>query len=131
LPIFVDNDGTLHEQYRLLVFVDGAFLGESNIDPGSCPDLGYRRSGRAWFCPDCGDVWGRVVLIDSHGEQMPLEVDTVSCARHKDQWETPGSLLSGYRNEGYLRHLPEPALRRELEVNLKQMEREDGIFVSG
>lgn len=122
---WVEENGTAHENCKLLFYAEGEFLGEAYYDPGNAPELGYRRGGAAYFCSHCGEIWGRVVLVLSSGKIGVFEeVSKVSCSRHSDQWEVPGSLLGGYRNEHYLNYMPPSAVQREFLVHLKDMERE-------
>lgn len=122
---WIDAAGTAHERCRLLVYVGADFLGESPIDPGDCPELGYRRGGTAYFCSQCGEIWGRLVLVGLDGKIKWFDaLDKVSCQRHSDQWNVPGSLLGGSRNEGYLNYLPPAALQREFLIHLKHAEME-------
>lgn len=117
---WVSPAGTLHETYHCLFVVKGKVLGEAAIDPGSAPGLRYRRTGAALFCPSCGDVWGRLVLIDSAGRQMLLEVETVSCEAHPDQWAVAGSFLNPPL-EGLLPYLPPAVLRREFDLTMRKV----------
>jgi hypothetical protein len=112
----VDSDGTLHEWYKVMIFVGRDFLGEFSLDPGNQPELGYRRSGVAYYCPFCGEIWGRLIFTDSGGRQKSLEAVTVSCEKHPDQWNIPGSLLAG-RLAALLPLLPEAAVRREFRIH--------------
>lgn len=112
----------LHETCVLLVFLGKELLGEAHIDPGACPEMGYRRGGVAYFCPVCGSIWGRIVLFGPDGEQREFEVATVACEAHSELWYVPGSFLSGSRCSGYLPYLPDSALRREVQVHLKWWE---------
>ena len=117
---WVDKDGTAHERCKLLTFLGPNFLGESPIDPGDCPELGYRRVGTAYFCSVCGEVWGRLVLVGPNGGYRAFEVVQISCEKHFDQWNIAGSFLGGYRNEGYLKYLPLAAVQREFLIHLRQ-----------
>jgi|SRR3990172_8434599 len=116
---WTDAEETLHERCSLLFFAGNSFLGEVSFDPGSASELGYPRGGRAFFCPDCGEVWGRIVLRDSRGQVYFQDIDRVACERHADQWEIPGSLLGGRLGDGFLAYLPPQALARELVVHLE------------
>jgi hypothetical protein len=118
---WTDEDGTLHEIYQTLVYVKAEYLGESTIDPGACPELGWRRHGVAYFCDTCGEIWGRVVFVDSSGRQAPFTVARVSCERHYDQWEVAGSLLGGGL-DGLLPYLPTAAVKREFQIHLNRLE---------
>lgn len=119
LKSWVDGDGTLHEWYRVLVFIGREFLGEFQLDPGDHPELGYRRTGVAYYCWHCGEVWARLVFIDSAGRRSPLNVEQISCEKHYDQWQIAGSLL-GARLEGILPYLPAAAVKREFRIYLQQ-----------
>ena len=122
-PCWVDKNGTFHEQYTALVLVGNDLLGTFTIDPGAWPSLSYRRSGVAYYCPWCGDIWARVVFTDSRGIQASLDITTVSCIRHPDQWDLAGSLLAG-RLEALIEHLPLDAVKREFEIHMNEAEKE-------
>ena len=118
-----DPDGTLHEWYHAAIFLaDGTHLGDFEIDPGAHPELHWRRSGLAYYCPHCGEVWARIVFWESGGRQALLDAFTVSCEQHPDPWEVAGSLLHS-TIEDIIDLLPEPAVRRELGIYLRKMER--------
>lgn len=121
-PIWTDEDGTLHEQYRASVFIGQDHLGEFEFDPGSRPGLHYRRTGIAYYCPECGEVWARLVLWESNGRQCLLDAERVSCEKHEDQWAVAGSLLA-VGLEDLIELLPEPALRREFNIYIKRLEK--------
>lgn len=128
ITYWVDSDGTAHEKCKLLFFVGTEFLGEADYDPGAAPNLGYRRGGTAYFCAHCGEIWGRVVCSGIHqkpSEWWFQELAKVSCERHSDQWEVPGSFLGGYRNDGLLDYLPPAALRREFLIHMKDLLKEE------
>ena len=116
---WVDSSGTLHDPGKLLFFIKEDFLGEAAFDPGSHPATGYRRFGAALFCPDCGDIWARVVLLNSKGEQAPFLSEQVACHLHPDQWNVPGSILAN-RLEGLLPILPAAVLTREFLIHLNR-----------
>jgi len=115
------SDGTFHEIYSAAAFVGKSFLGELEYDSGRS-DLRWHRSSTAYFCPECGDIWGRIVAQDSRGKPKAFEVARVACAQHYDHWNVPGSFLVGHL-EYLLGDLPLAALRRELEVHLTYAER--------
>jgi len=100
------------------VFIGSRLLGEFPFDPGDHPELGYRRTGVAYACSFCGDVWGRLVLVNSRGQPQPFGIERVSCAKHPDQWNVPGSLLAG-PFAAFISHFPLAVLEREFEVHLK------------
>lgn len=116
---WIDATGTVHERCQLLVYVGNEFLGQAEIDPGECPDLGYRRGGTLYVCRHCGEVWARLVLLDHTGALTSFDrVSEISCSKHPDQWNLPGSLLED-RNAGYLRFLPPAALQREFNLYMR------------
>lgn len=119
-PAWTDESGTLHEQYRAAVLLGAECLGEVSFDPGDHPDLHYRRTGIAYYCPECGDIWARVVFWDSSGRQNLLEAEIVSCENHADYWNVPGSLLSAGLG-GLINLLPREAVKRELEIYLRRI----------
>lgn len=118
---WVEANGTLHEQCKVLVFIGRAFLGEFPFDPGAHPEMRYRRSGAAYFCRACGEIWARLVLVDMQGRQEAFEVEVVSCEKHYDQWAVSGSLLAG-NLEALLPLLPLAAARREFMIHLRDLE---------
>lgn len=119
---FTDPDGTLHETYTALVEVGGAPLGTFAYDSGRM-DLGWERRGTAYFCPECGGVWGRITARNEAAEIQAYQVLSVSCAAHFDRWNLAGSLLVGPL-AALLAGLPEAAVRRELELHLNAAEKE-------
>lgn len=114
---FVDLQGCYHEQFRALVFLGADLLGEFSFDPGASPQLGYRRTGAAFFCSHCCDIWGRIILLDSAGQQSTTDVFRVSCSQHPDQWAVPGSMLTG-ELAAFVAHFPAGVLERECQVHL-------------
>ena len=121
--IWVDHSGTLHEQYQCLVLLGQDFAGDFSFDPGEHPALRYRRTGFAYFCPHCGDIWARIVLVDSLGRQRHFQTEQVACEKHSDQWNTPGSLIIRGL-EGLVDILPLPILSREFMLYVKELENE-------
>ena len=93
---YVDPDGTLHEEYTAEILLrtdaDWVELGEVVYDAGA-RFLSWPRFGFACFCPHCGEVWAQVRAHNSRGVEQRYEPVVVSCERHLDPWEVPGSLL--------------------------------------
>lgn len=110
---WVDSEGTLHEQYTILFFLGHSELGSARMDPGACPGLRYRRSGLAFFCPECGEVWARAFWLDSKGQLSPFTAEVQCCEQHGG-----GSLLS---LSALLEILPREALAREFELLIKEI----------
>jgi hypothetical protein len=91
------------------------------FDPGDWPSLHWRRMSVAYFCPECGEVWARLPILNSKGELEIFEVSTVACEKHSDQWNVPGSLLS-QGLESLLELMPYEAVKREFNLYLRQTE---------
>jgi len=119
----VDSLGTFHEKYSVIVLLGNNVGGQFSFDPGAWPRLRYRRTGVAYFCPHCGDIWARLVFTDSRGVQMPFDVERVACAKHPDSWNTAGSLLASGL-EALVELLPSDVLKRELELHIKELQNE-------
>ncbi len=119
---YVSSSGTLHELYSGAIFVGQSFLGEISYDSGR-DDLRWERRSLAYFCEDCGEVWGRVVMQDSEGRPRHFVALRVACERHHDLWNVAGSLLIGHY-EALLEDLPPDAVKRELLVHIAQAEKE-------
>ena len=119
---WTDPDGTAHERCRAMLFVGGDFLGEFEVDSGS-PALRLRRAGVVYYCSWCGEIWGRLVLLDSRGQQLPFTLEQVSCDRHPFQWDVAGTLLGPV--EGLLESFPPDAVRREFVLHMNAALREE------
>jgi hypothetical protein len=119
IPVWTDPDGTYHEWFTYAAFVRGELLGEWALDPGAHPKTGYSRSGHAFFCPSCGEIWGTITATNSQGVVQAFDVVKVACERHYDQWNTPGSLLAVRGFDALLEFLPNVVLKREFIMNLK------------
>lgn len=117
---WVDPDGTLHEIYSGTILVGDVYLGQFSYDSGLAA---YRwdRASLAYFCPVCGEVWGRLVACDSRGQQQQFRSITVACAEHRDPWNIPGSMLAE-SFAAHLNELPPEALRREFYIHLSHFE---------
>ena len=67
----------------------------------------------AYFCPTCGEVWGRLVVAPSD-EWLAL---SAPCARHPAWLGTvPGSFLRGWNPTG-LAELPDELLPYEFDIH--------------
>lgn len=115
---YTDPDGTYHEIYRADLFLGAAYLGQFEFDSGRA-DLRWPRRSVAYFCPECGDVWGRMVFTDTAGRTRLFEVVHVACERHLDQWEVPGSFLIP-RLLPLIDLFPPAAAKREAVVHLNK-----------
>lgn len=120
-----DDDGTLHDWYKVSIFFGRQFAGAFLIDPGQHPELRFNRRSLAYFCPRCGDVWARLVYASQfpHVETQPFgDPLRVGCLQHGDEWELAGSLLSAGMDT-LLPYLPESVLQRELMLHCQDYER--------
>lgn len=116
--LWVDDAGTMHELCTIMFVVGNDILGIREVDPGEMPDIGYRRGGTVYVCATCGQAWGWIIMVDSKGQQTPFaEIARIACEKHHDPYEIPGSLLGGYRNHAYLRHLTPMAAKREFIIH--------------
>jgi len=59
-------------------------------------------------------------MSDSRGDQQAFEVMGVSCEKHPDYWNVPGSLLAEHL-EYLLDSLPPEALVREFQIHMKEL----------
>lgn len=117
-----DPDGTLHEIYTGLIYDRrGGSLGEVRYDSGRA-DLRWHRCSYAFFCRQCGEIWGRIVVQDPRGVQQAFNSIEVNCEGHHDFWNVPGSMLANHL-EYLLDEFPPAALRRELEVHINAVEK--------
>ena len=114
-----DDEGGLHEVYNGVVLVGNRMLGELSYDSGRA-DLLWHRCSYAFFCRECGEVWARIVMQNSRGEQQDFEPVIVSCETHRDFWNIPGSLLTGHLGH-LLNSLPPEAIVREFQIHLKEL----------
>ena len=119
---WVTPDGTWHEFYTGSIFVGNSFLGSFRYDSGRA-DLLYYRESFAFFCPECGDVWGRIAAKSSLGRPLFFRAVPVACARHHDWWNVPGSILAN-QLEHVIDLLPPEALIREFQIHLAYAEKE-------
>lgn len=103
----------------MLVMLGNRTLGEFHFDSGA-GNFKYTRASLAYFCPHCGEIWGRFVLLNSRGEIVPFQLERISCEKHPDNWAIAGSLLNG-AGQHLLDYLPPAVLRRELELSLKEI----------
>lgn len=112
---WVDPDGTAHERCQLLFVSTGELVA---FDPGAHPTLRWPRSGWAYYCSQCIDIWERIIQLDSRGVQRHALLVSVACAKHHDQWNVAGSVLAGGL-EGLLEVLPLAILQREFDLHIK------------
>ena len=119
---WITPDNTVHEFYTGSIFVGNSFLGTVCYDSGRS-DLLYYRDSFAFFCPDCGDIWGRIAAKNSSGKACRFRCMMVACSRHPDHWNIPGSILAS-QLINMLDILPPEALVREFQIHLTHIEKE-------
>lgn len=113
---WTDAEGTAHERCQLIFVSTGETV---PFDPGEEPYMRWPRQGWALYCPHCVEIWERIIMIDSRGQQRGATVISVACAKHFDQWNVPGSVLAG-ELEYLLRHLPRGVLQREFAIHIRE-----------
>lgn len=103
---------------KQLFEADGRYLGQREVPNFQQSSLfGHRITcSQAYFCPRCGEVWGRL-----HHEGGYWQLTHRPCRRHGD-----GRLSSVWDRYGDFAHTlvradwPRDALKRELEIELEQ-----------
>lgn len=79
----------------------------------------------AWFCPDCGEVWGRAVVVSGR-YQGKFTIEGGQCDRHPgpSPYHVPGTMLLAWDNEfnNLLLSCPD-AVKREFDLHIKFYER--------
>ena len=118
--MLADPSGTMHETCIAQLFLHNSLLGECSFDAAEAQDLSWRWSSAALFCPFCGEVWGRIILLREQG-CLTFQSFRVSCEKHPDQWNVPGSFLEPW-HDSLIPYLPKRVLERELQLLLRQME---------
>lgn len=103
-------DGTMHELCRFDFFVHGEYYGSLQLD-GAEVGIFKRWRSVAYFCPACGEIWGRIVQNREQGVSHFWPVPR-ACEKHTEAWEVAGSLLDS-DFEAFIPLLPEPLALRE------------------
>lgn len=112
------------------------FLGRQLIAEGSfeCPNKPH---SLVYFCPTCGDIWGRIVVFRRKLENNHWSLEHVPCREHfpsgvPDWGRVPGSFLLGNRDSlstmwwgAVIEHLPQKVLAIELDCHINHYERQD------
>src|SRR5260221_1178893 len=120
---WTDPDGTMHEVCMVQFFLRGSLFGECSFDAAEAQDLSWRWSSAAPVCSLCGEVWGRIVLRRGHKEAICFGPFLVSCEQHPDRWNIPGSFLEP-QHDSLIEYLPEQVLKRELQLLLRDRDKE-------
>lgn len=85
-------------------FDNGRPVGENKVPRGVWRSL-HHLPDWCFFCPTCGEIWGRVIRTDPGGGFRHWIFTTRPCAKHGD-----GQMLIGQD----LTHCSAPLLQREL-----------------
>jgi len=91
-----------------LIFIEGRLVGEMQLGVVQIHGQLFPPEGRAYFCPDCGDIWARIVVQD-----RPSRAVTIPCRRHhKHPYWPGGSIWLSWERE-LMAALPPQVLARE------------------
>lgn len=78
------------------------------------------RAGICYFCPRCGDIWGRIVFEHRAAQGLEFAWERVSCEKHPDALGTvAGSLLTGPLFF-LLDYFPRAVLQREFIIHMNR-----------
>ena len=102
------------------VYAEDQYLGAFSYANHPADSWGWQ--SLAYFCPECGEVWARVVMARKNGETQQFRPVIMGCRRHFEPWGIPGSLLRGELQYN-LDELSVECLARELDVHLSYYER--------
>lgn len=108
---------------RQIFIIDGKFFSEGPFRFTSIPSR-PARSG-LYFCSVCGEVYGRVILMDNAGNPMPYIAWAGICSTCPPPsflHSLPGSIWRGW-DEDYTKSLPLELLQREFNLHLKDWEK--------
>jgi hypothetical protein len=101
------------------IFIGGQFEGEFDVDSRFVHGQLFQPEGVAFFCPDCHDIWARIVVIG-----QPSSVETRHCLRHhRHRWWPGGSIWVPWRQD-LTDHFPRATLEREFWRHMQLDEQE-------
>lgn len=105
---------------RGYIIAEDQYLGEFHSIGAkrACSDW----SSRAYFCCECGEVWGRRVSLNDDGSPRPFRALYATCRKHQDPWSIPGALTTLDFTPEYNEFSPE-FLQREFELLLNHFEK--------
>lgn len=101
------------------IIAEETYLGTFRYASQAADSWGW--PSRAYFCATCGEIWARTILQDANGNPHNFRVAEVSCRKHRDPWNVPGSLLTGELIYN-LDELSYDCIKRELDVHLAYFE---------
>ena len=105
-------------------FLYDQFLGSMEV-PNTAAGSPWSYNSRAYFCPVCGEIWGRVAC---DRKTLPLLQWTTiehTCPQHEDHWHPAGTFLPG-NDLINLGVLPPAVIQHEFQVHLAEYERKYG-----
>jgi hypothetical protein len=117
---WVDDQGTAHERGTRII-QRGSLFTQFPWNPGEHPEEGYRRTSLALFCPECGDIWARLLYQHASGDFAAWDIERVACLEHPSREFLAGSVL-GRDRDSILPLLSPELIRLELIAHLKGIE---------
>lgn len=102
------------------LIIEGQYLGGFRYQSQADDSWGWM--SRAYFCPHCGDIWGRLIIEKRDGSPQLFQPTVSACREHDDPWNIPGSILLGELSYN-LDELSRETLARELDVHLSYYEK--------
>lgn len=105
-------------------FVEGRYLGSRQIRAwNDRPPFGMLPvCGVALFCPNCGDLWARILPVDATWTQSYIR----KCKRHGDGTLSAVPCLFYWQENEFAEDWPPAAIRHEFLTLLEQAERRLG-----
>jgi hypothetical protein len=118
-------EGTRHAEVICIWVADALQIQGATVrrDPGTM--LFPRWESRAWFCPSCGEVWAREMMLDPHPLQFrAIESSCARCGPVPQYVGFAGSLTWPTRDPlDTFDSLPPALQRREADILLEQTTR--------
>ena len=109
---------SLSRQY----WIGGRFIGAGLAERERIHEGFYVPRSFAYFCPSCGDIWARVIVLDSEVSQK-FFAWVAACPKHElDGAGVPGSLLLPLNNT-FNDAFPDEMIQWEFEQHLRWAEK--------
>lgn len=112
------------EKYTQLFYLGNNQIGAGPAHLAFSHEIAHPPRSKLFICPECGEVWGRVVVQGDSGKIRPWESFMRKCEKHRTGGSIlfcPGSLYLSW-DKAYCKSLPESVLRRELFLHLNYYE---------
>jgi hypothetical protein len=93
---------------KATVTIQGEPYGEMDLQPEFRMGQLFQPEGRAYFCPDCGELWASIRV-----EGRPSRVVTIACLTHHRHAYWPGGSIWLSWEPHLMRELPPAALAYE------------------